>query len=56
MQYRVHSGRDWGFIALFPGAVLTDSLKICFDYHRVSRTSRVHVNSSNLYFALEIWE
>jgi len=31
----VHPSRDWGFIALLPVAVLADSLKIGFDYHRV---------------------
>ena len=41
----VHSSCDWGFIALLPVAVSTDSLKIGFDYHRVSETSRVQINS-----------
>ena len=46
----VHTSRDSGFIDLFPVAGLTDSLKIDFDYHRVSGISRVQIYSSNMRF------
>jgi len=49
----VHSSCYWGIIALLLVAVLTDSLKISFDYHMILGISRVHIDSRKHHFKPE---